>query len=179
MQWEEISVPGPGPRMLWPMAWSLLPLVFGMTMVLNRGGLLPIALLASGVMLSFVAVWLGASMVPGVIDMPVLLMSPVVSFLMLFQPHPYLLISMSAFAWLVNYRTADRLSSYSGTRWRIEWDPKILLPEIEGATIFSRRWASRPLMRVEDNLIVGVRDGDRIFIQGLKPLDLDILTESE
>jgi hypothetical protein len=161
------------------MAWSLLPLIIGTFLLYKEGGLLPIFLLAFAVMLSFTAVWMGASMVPGVIDMPVLLMSPVISFLMLFQPHPYVLTAMSLVAWAVNYRTAEKLSSYSGTRWRVEWDPKEPLPQIEGATMLNHRWAARPLMRIGDNLVIGVRDDKRIMIQALKPFEVSHIAESE
>ena len=67
MEWEEFDAPGVGTRMLFPMAWSLLPLTVGLILLVRRM-LWPTSFLAAGIMLSLVAVWLGASKVPGRVD---------------------------------------------------------------------------------------------------------------
>ena len=41
MEWEEFDAPGVGPRMLFPMAWSLLPLTVGLILLVRSDGLLP------------------------------------------------------------------------------------------------------------------------------------------
>ena len=48
MQWEEFDAPGVGPKMLFPMAWSLLPLTVGLILLVRSDGLLPTVLLGSG-----------------------------------------------------------------------------------------------------------------------------------
>ena len=73
MEWSEVETPGPGPKMLWPMAWSLLPLVGGLLLLLQDRGLLATSLLALGIMVSLSAVWIGANSNPGKVDMLVLL----------------------------------------------------------------------------------------------------------
>ena len=36
MEWEEFDAPGVGTRMLFPMAWSLLPLTVGLILLVRR-----------------------------------------------------------------------------------------------------------------------------------------------
>ena len=60
MQWEEHDIDGPGPKMLFPMAWSLLPLVGGFLLLIKDGeNLLATSFVAAGIMLSLIAVWIG------------------------------------------------------------------------------------------------------------------------
>ena len=83
MDWEEVEAPGAGPKMLYPMAWSLLPLTVGLILLVRTDGLWPTSFLAAGIMLSLAAVWLGATMVPGRVDMLKLLISPFAAFSLL------------------------------------------------------------------------------------------------
>ena len=48
MEWEEFDAPGVGPRMLFPMAWSLLPLTVGLILLVRSDGLWPTSFLAAG-----------------------------------------------------------------------------------------------------------------------------------
>lgn len=171
MNWEEVSIPGPGPRMLWPMAWSLLPLTGGLLLILLKGGgLLATSFLALGLMLSLAAVWIGTTMVPGRVDMLVLLISPFVAFSLFFQPPNIIQALLSLIAWTINYRTASSLSALSGVAYRYEWDPRTPLPEVEGATYMHRKWAARPLIRIGSNIVRGVRLDNKIMLESDSPI---------
>lgn len=170
MEWSQIQRPSLGTRMLMPMAWSLLPLVGGLLLLFTKGGLMATGMLAAGVMLSLIAVWLGSTYVPGRVDMLVLLLSPMLSFILFFQPPEIAQAVIALIPWWVNYSTAARLSALSTTGYRIEWDPKIPLPEIEGATYLSRRWAARPLMRIDGNMVIGIRVDGVCMIEADEPI---------
>ncbi len=170
MDWEEVKIPGPGPQMLWPMAWSLLPLVGGMLLLLQGKGLLATGFLAFGVMLSLIAVWIGTSAMPGRIDMLTLLVSPFMAFALLFQPHEIIQVLLALIPWIINYRTASFLSALSGTAYRCEWDPKSPLPDVEGATYMHRKWAARPLFRIGTNIVRGVRTDSQIMLEADAPI---------
>jgi hypothetical protein len=173
MEWHEVGAVQAGPKMLFPMAWSLLPLFGGSILLFTKGGLLPIIFLAAGVMLSFFAVFLGTQIVPGKIDMFVLLVSPFVSFIMFFRPPDIVVLIMALATWILNYKTASLLSRTSATRWRCEWDPRVPLPEVSGAVYFHRRWAARPLMRIKSNIVRGVRIDDRVMLESFEPFTFD------
>jgi hypothetical protein len=174
MEWEKVEGPKAGPKMLFPLAWSLLPLVAGLIFLFTKGGVLPLGLLATGLMLSLFAVFIGAQLVPGRIDMLHLLVSPFAS-VILFFPMPEIVIALIGIGcWTLNYRLASKLSTLSGTAYRMDWDPQVLLPQIEGAKIFHRRWAARPLMRIDGIIIRGVREGKRILIEADEPIQFDI-----
>jgi hypothetical protein len=170
MEWEEVSIPGPGPKMLWPMAWSILPLVGGLLLLFQDRGLLASGALALGVMLSLVAVWIGTSAMPGRIDMLVLLVSPFAAFILLFQPPAVVQALLALIPWIINYRIAASLSALSGTAYRCDWDPRIPLPDISGANYMHRRWAARPLIRVGSNIVRGIRIDDRIMLEADSPI---------
>ncbi|MBT4982605.1 MAG: hypothetical protein HOM85_06035 [Euryarchaeota archaeon] len=170
MEWEEVSIPGPGPKMLWPMAWSILPLAGGLLLLLQDRGLLATGALALGVMLSLIAVWIGTNAMPGRVDMLVLLVSPFAAFILLFQPPAAIQALLALVPWVINYRTAASLSALSGTAYRRDWDPREPLPEITGATYMHRRWAARPLLRVGSNIVRGIRLDDRIMLEADAPI---------
>ena len=86
MEWQEAEVFEAGPKMLYMMAWSLLPLAFGIILLIRTDGLLATAFLATGIMLSLWAVWIGANHLPGRVDMLVMLISPFAAFSLFFQP---------------------------------------------------------------------------------------------
>ena len=86
MQWKEFDAPGVGPKMLFPMAWSLLPLSVGLILLIKTDGLWPTSFLAAGIMISLAAVWRGATKVPGRVDMIKLLISPFAAFSLFFLP---------------------------------------------------------------------------------------------
>ncbi len=165
MDWYEVESEGPGTKMLFPMAWSLLPLVAGALRFINNPGLLATSLLALGIMISCGAVYIGSQKVPGLIDMMVLNVSPFCAFILFFQPPALAQISIAIIVWTVNYRAAATLSLHSGSMWRCEWDPNIPLPHINGAVYFQKRWAARPLMRIDGVILKGVRDGDKILLE--------------
>jgi hypothetical protein len=174
MEWEMVEGPKAGPKMLFPLGWSLLPLVTGLIFLFTKGGIFPIALLAVGLMLSLFAVFIGVQLVPGRIDMLHLLVSPFAS-VIIFFPMPEFAVAIIAIGcWTLNYRLASKLSTLSRTAYRMDWDPQVLLPQLEGAKIFHRRWAARPLMRINGLIIRGVREGNRVLIEADEPIQFDI-----
>ena len=170
MQWEEVEAAGAGPKMLYPMAWSLLPLTVGFILLIRTGGLLPSFFLAAGIMLSMVAVWLGANFVPGRIDMMKLLISPFAAFSLFFQPPELIQAVIALVVWIVNYRTAAFLSAISVKAFRLDWDPDERLPDIEGAIYFQKKWASRPLFRLGKNMVRGVRIDGQVMLEADAPI---------
>ena len=171
MDWAEVEVPGPGPKMLWPMAWSLLPLVGGLLIILLKdGGLLATFFLAFGLMLSLIAVWLGTNAMPGRVDMLVLLVSPFTAFILFFQPPGFIQAILAIMAWTINYRTAAMLSALSGKSYRYDWDPRVPLPDVEGATYMHKKWAARPLFRVGSNIVRGLRSNGKIMLEADAPI---------
>ena len=161
---------GPGPKMLFPMAWSLLPLVGGMLLLFYSGGLLATAFLALGIMLSLFAVWIGATSAPGRVDMLVLLISPFSAFALFFQPPEIVQAIVATIVWIINYRTASFLSALSGKAYRCKWDPRVPLPDVQGATYMHRRWAARPLFRIGKNIVRGVRTDSDIMLEADAPI---------
>jgi len=170
MEWVEVETMGPGPKMLFPMAWSLLPLVGGMLLLFYSGGLLATAFLALGIMLSLFAVWIGATSVPGRVDMLVLLISPFSAFALFFQPPEIVQAIVATIVWIINYRTASFLSALSGKAYRCKWDPRVPLPDVPGATYMHRRWAARPLLRIGKNIVRGVRINSDIMLEADAPI---------
>ena len=171
MDWEEVKVPGPGPKMLWPMAWSLLPLTGGLLLILLKGGgLLATFFLAFGLMLSLIAVWFGVNALPGRVDMLVLLVTPFGAFILFFQPPNIVQAILAIIVWTINYRTASFLSALSGKSYRCLWDPRIPLPEISGATYMHKKWAARPLFRIGNNIVRGVRVDNEIMLEADAPI---------
>ena len=170
MDWHEVKLDGPGPKMLFPMAWSLLPLVGGCLLIYQGRGLLVPAMLASGIMISLIAVWIGATISPGRVDFAILLISPFAAFGLFFQPPEIVQVIVAISVWTINYRTAAMLSAISGKAYRLEWDPKKPLPMIESARFFHTKWAARPLFRIGKNIVRGVKEGDKIYIESDEPL---------
>ena len=175
MQWEEFDAPGVGPKMLFPMAWSLLPLTVGLILLVRSDGLLPTFFLAAGIMLSLVAVWRGASKVPGRVDMIKLLISPFAAFSLFFQPPEIIQAIIAVSVWVLNYKTAEFLSEISIKAYRLEWGEDIRIPDVKGATFFRRKWAAKPLFRVGQNLVRGVIHDDKVMLEADSPVDF--LTE--
>lgn len=170
MEWIEVKMVGPGPKMLFPMAWSLLPLVAGLLFLIQSGGLLATSLLALGIMISLLAVWRGANSVPGRVDMLVLLISPFSAFALFFQPPEIIQAIVAIVVWIINYRTASFLSTLSGKAYRCKWDPRVPLPEVKGATYMHKRWAARPLFRIGKNIVRGVRIDSEIMLEADAPI---------
>ncbi|MBA4694985.1 MAG: hypothetical protein H2066_03945 [Candidatus Poseidoniales archaeon] len=170
MDWVEVETPGPGPKMLWPMAWSLLPLVGGLLLLLRDGSLLATSFLAMGIMLSLIAVWIGTTNMPGRVDMLVLLVSPFGAFILFFQPPEIIQAIIALIIWTINYRTAAFLSALSGKSYRCKWDPRVPLPEVDGATYLHRKWAARPLFRIGSNVVRGIRVGSDIMLESDTPI---------
>ena len=175
MQWEEFDAPGVGPKMLFPMAWSLLPLTVGLILLVRSDGLLPTFFLAAGIMLSLVAVWRGASKVPGRVDMIKLLISPFAAFSLFFQPPEIIQAILAVSVWVLNYKTAEFLSEISIKAYRLEWGEDIRIPDVKGATFFRRKWAAKPLFRVGQNLVRGVIHDGRVMLEADSPVEF--LTE--
>ena len=175
MQWEEFDAPGVGPKMLFPMAWSLLPLTVGLILLVRSDGLLPTFFLAAGIMLSLVAVWRGASKVPGRVDMIKLLISPFAAFSLFFQPPEIIQAIIAVSVWVLNYKTAEFLSEISIKAYRLEWGEDIRIPDVKGATFFRRKWAEKPLFRVGQNLVRGVIHDDKVMLEADSPVEF--LTE--
>ena len=170
MEWTEVDIVGPGPKMLFPMAWSLLPLVAGLLLFIKSDNLLATSLLAAGIMLSLFAVWRGATSMPGRVDMLVLLVSPFAAFSLFFQPPAFVQAIIALTVWTINYRTASFLSALSGKSYRCSWDPRIPLPEISGATYMHKKWAARPLFRIGNNIVRGVRVNNEIMLEADAPI---------
>jgi len=171
MEWEEFDAPGVGPRMLFPMAWSLLPLTVGLILLVRSDGLWPTSFLAAGIMLSLVAVWLGASKVPGRVDMIKLLISPFAAFSLLFQPPEIIQAIIAVTVWVLNYKTAVFLSEISLKAYRLEWPEDIKIPDVKGATFFRRKWATKPLFRVGQNLVRGVIHDEKAMLEADAPVE--------
>ena len=167
-----MKLDGPGPKMLFPMAWSLLPLVGGCLLIYQDRGLIVPAMLASGIMISLIAVWIGATISPGRVDFAVLLISPFVAFGLFFQPPEIVQVIAAISVWTINYRTAAILSAISGKAYRLECDPKKPLPKVESARYFHTKWAARPLIKIGKNIVRGVKEGDKIYIESDEPLTI-------
>ena len=87
-------------------------------------------------MLSLIAVWRGASKVPGRVDMIKLLISPFAAFSLFFQPPEIIQALISVSVWILNYKTAEFLSEISLKAFRLEWEEDIRIPDVKGATFF-------------------------------------------
>ena len=171
MEWEEFDAPGVGPRMLFPMAWSLLPLTVGLILLVRSDGLWPTAFLSAGIMLSLVAVWLGASKVPGRVDMIKLLVSPFAALSLYFLPPEIIQAFIAVIIWVLDYKTAVFLSEISLKAYRLEWEEDRRIPDVKGATFFRRKWAPKPLFRVGQNLVRGVIHDEKIMLEADFPID--------
>ena len=177
MEWQEAEVFEAGPKMLYMMAWSLLPLAFGIILLIRTDGLLPTAFLATGIMLSLWAVWIGANHLPGRVDMLVMLISPFAAFSLFFQPPEIVQALVSLIVWTINYRTAAFLSAIAVKAYRCNWDPEVPLPEVEGATYFHRKWVEKPLFRLGKNVVRGVRIGKRVMLEADAPITFNFSEE--
>lgn len=62
------------------------------------------------------------------------------------------------------------LSSISSKAYRIDWDPSVQIPKIEGAKYFHTKWAARPLFRIGNNVVRGVRENDRVMLESDYPI---------
>ena len=170
MEWEEVDIPGAGPKMLYPMAWSLLPIAFGIILMFKMDGLWPTSLLAIGIMLSLFAVWVGTTIVPGRVDMLKLLVSPFAAFSLFFQPPEIVQVILTILVWTLNYRTAAFLSAISLRAYRTDWDEEQKIPDVEGAVIFRRNWSEKPLLRIGKNIVRGVRARGRTMLEADSPV---------
>ena len=177
MEWQEADVFEAGPKMLYMMAWSLLPLAVGIILLIRSDGLLATAFLALGIMLSLWAVWIGANLLPGRIDMIVMLISPFAAFSLFFQPPEIIQAIIALVVWTINYRTAAFLSAISVKAYRCNWDPEVPLPEVEGATYFHKNWRARPLFRVGKNIVRGVKIGKRVMLEADSPITFNFSEE--
>ena len=172
MDWVEIKTPSAGTKMLYPMAWSILPIVAGILVMIMIDTVYSSILLAFGMFLSMVAVWLGTTVVPGRVDMLVLLVTPICALSLLFQPPEIVQATVCIGVWIWNYRIASFLSSVSGKAFRFEWDRDRELPEIPGARYFQKKWSEKPLFRIDNNIIRGVKDNERCMLEADKPVDM-------
>jgi len=174
MDWIEFKPESPGPKMLFPMAWSLLPLIGGTILMLIRdGGILPSVLLASALAFSMIGVFIGANMLPGRLDMLHLLPSPFVAFIILMQPPPTIAIALALITWSWDYRNAALLSRSAGTVYRLNWDVAKPLPVLSGAEMFSSKWAARPLLALGDLKVRGIRIGGRTMIEATRKFNFE------
>ena len=174
MDWIDFKPESPGPKMLFPMAWSLLPLIGGTILMLVRnGGILPSVLLASALAFSMMAVFIGAQTLPGKLDMLHLLPSPFVAFIILMQPPPVAAIALAVLTWSWDYRNAALLSRSAGTVYRMDWDVAKPLPQLSGAKIFSRKWAARPLFALNDLKVRGIRVDGRTMIEATSKFSIE------
>lgn len=107
---------------------------------------------------------------PGRVDMLVLLVSPFAAFSLFFQPPAFVQAIIALTVWTINYRTASFLSALSGKSYRCSWDPRIPLPEISGATYMHKKWAARPLFRIGNNIVRGVRVDNEIMLEADAPI---------
>ena len=116
------------------------------------------------------AVWIGATSMPGRVDMLVLLISPFAAFSLFFQPPILIQAAIALIVWTINYRTAAFLSALSGKSYRCKWDPRVPLPDIDGATYMHKKWAARPLFRVGTNMVRGIRVNNEIMLEADAPI---------
>jgi len=107
---------------------------------------------------------------PGRVDMLVLLVSPFGAFILFFQPPEIIQAIIALIIWTINYRTAAFLSALSGKSYRCKWDPRVPLPEVDGATYLHRKWAARPLFRIGSNVVRGIRVGSDIMLESDTPI---------
>ncbi len=174
MDWVEFKPESPGPKMLFPMAWSLLPLTGGVIlMFIRNGGILPSVLLASALAFSMIGVFIGAHTLPGKLDMLHMLPSPFVGFIILMQPPPFVAIALAILVWSWDYRNAALLSRSAGMVYRMEWDVSKPLPQLTGAKLFSRKWAARPLITLDDLKVRGIRVGGIPMIESTKKFSIE------
>ena len=174
MDWVEFKPESPGPKMLFPMAWSLLPLSSGVIlMIMRNGGILPSVLLASGLAFSMVAVFIGAQTLPGRLDMLHMLPSPFAAFIILMQPPPFAAITLAVIVWCWDYRNASLLSRSAGTVYRMNWDVSEPLPVLPGAKMLSRKWAARPLIELDDLKVRGIRVGGQPVIEATRKFAIE------
>ena len=171
MDWVETKTPSAGTKMLYPMAWSILPIVAGILVMIKLDTIYSSILLAFGMFLSMAAVWLGTTVVPGRVDMLVLLVTPICALSLLFQPPEIVQATVCIGVWIWNYRTASFLSSVSGKAYRYEWDINCELPEIPGARYFQKKWSEKPLIRIDNNIIRGVREDNRYMLEADRPVE--------
>ena len=170
MDWREVKLDGAGPKMLFPMAWSLLPLVGGCLLIYQDRGLLVPILLASGIMFSLAAVMIGSTIAPGRVDFFVLMISPFTAFGLFFQPPEIVQVLLAVGVWTINYRMAEMLSRVSSRAYRIEWNPEISIPIIEGGTYFHTKWVARPIFRIGSNVVRGIKDGEKTMLEADEPI---------
>lgn len=171
MDWVEVKTTSAGTKMLYPMAWSILPIVAGILVMLKLDTIYSSILLAFGMFLSMIAVWLGTTVVPGRVDMLVLLVTPIFALSLLFQPPELVQVTACIGVWIWNYRTASFLSIISSKAYRCEWDQNRDLPEINGARYFQKKWAERPLFRVGKNIIRGIKHEGKFMLEADSPID--------
>ena len=177
MNWSEHELPRPGPAMLFPMAWSLLPLVIGVLWgLLKVHGILSSSLMALGLLLSMTSVAIGTQISPGRLDFIQIIPSPFVAIILLMQP-PYLLaVVLSVICWIFDYRHAKQLSMGPFTVYRVEWSPQDALPSIPSAKYARRTWAASPLFSVGEVKVKGVRINGMTYLESTGIINL---SESE
>ena len=85
--------------------------------------------------------------------------------------------AIALIVWTINYRTAAFLSALSGKSYRCKWDPRVPLPDIDGATYMHKKWAARPLFRVGANMVRGIRVNDEIMLEADAPINFTFSEE--
>ena len=160
----------PSTPCIWLIAISLETFHGIKASLIKSNSLLATSFLAAGIMLSLFAVWIGATSMPGRVDMLVLLISPFAAFSLFFQPPILIQAAIALIVWTINYRTAAFLSALSGKSYRCKWDPRVPLPDIDGATYMHRKWAARPLFRIGTNMVRGIRVNNEIMLEADAPI---------
>ena len=171
MNWSKHELPRPGPAMLFPMAWSLLPLAVGILWGLVKGhGILSSSLMALGLLLSMASVAIGTQISPGRLDFIQIIPSPFVAIILLMQP-PYLLaVVLCVTFWILDYRHAKLLSMGPFTVYRVEWSPQDALPLIPSAKYSRHTWAASPLFSVGEVKVKGIRINGITYLESTEIL---------
>ena len=176
MQWQEHQTERPGPKMLMPMAWSLLPLAIGSILIIIRGSsIFAAGLLSLALLLSMASVAVGSALLPGRLDMLYILPSPFAAIVILMQLNEVLMVVLAISSWYWDYRNASFLSRSAGTVYLCEWDPNDQLVIPDDAVIKETRWAPRILYIHGDMTVRGIRFNGKSMLEA----DRNPLMESE
>ncbi|MGB2452931.1 MAG: hypothetical protein ACPIB8_08340, partial [Candidatus Poseidoniaceae archaeon] len=100
-----------------------------------------------------------------------LLISPFAAFSLFFQPPEIIQAIIAVTVWTLNYKTAAFLSEISLKAYRLEWEEDARIPDVKGATFFRRKWATKPLFRVGQNLVRGVIHDNKAMLEADAPVE--------